>query len=253
MCNKLNIVLYGINELSAYLLKTLDKEKYDIVGFYDKQDDFPTDNINGIKRIPIDKLADNPSDYIIVCSEETVELVSTVNSNVKVINLSAQLKEYLTVYNQLYYSNYEYSLLYTNIAKAKTDLACEIFITGLSYAQRGIDETLLNKKSVKLSSTSQDLYYDYVIAKDILSVSHNFKYCILGMAYYSFDCDLSQQSEAWRIGKVYYPLYHDCHHYHLTDNYSLPIGINEMSDYIHNEHLICDQRLIVNCLGMYLK
>jgi len=248
MSNKLNIILYGINELSIYLLQTLEKEKYNIIGFSDKENNATTDGINGMKIIPIDQLENNPYDYIIICSDETVDLKSIGNSECKVINLSAQLKEYLNIYNHLYYSNYDYNLLWANIEKAKTDPSCELFITGLSYAQRGIDETLLQKKSVKLSSTSQDLYYDYVIAKDILSVPHNFKYCILGMAYFSFDCDLSLQSESWRIGQVYYPLYRDCHHYQLTENYSPPIGINKISDYIHYDHPVIDQSLIIKCL-----
>jgi len=91
----------------------------------------------------------------------------------------------------------------------------ELIVTGLSYAEVGINTKFLDKESINFALSSQDLYYDYKILEYILacsSVKDHIKYVLINMAYYSFDFDLSRTFERARVHR-YYPFIKDTHNY----------------------------------------
>ncbi|KEK24132.1 hypothetical protein [Bacillus gaemokensis] len=139
-------------------------------------------------------------------------LIQSGVESTKIINLTDYMYEWQKRLFSIYQINPDFMNVYTAMQKVKSNPTYELFITGLSYPYCGINPELLQKKSVKLTLPSQDLYYDYLIAKQLLSNPHVFQYCIMGIGYFSFHFDLSLSSEAHRIHNVYYPLFQDGHH-----------------------------------------
>lgn len=91
----------------------------------------------------------------------------------------------------------------------------ELLSTGLSYVETAINDDLLNVPSFNFALSSQDLFYDYNVVKYLLNFQHiknNLKYCIIGLAYYSFDYDLSKSSGATRVHR-YLPTLGTTHNY----------------------------------------
>ncbi|WLR55548.1 hypothetical protein LC048_00555 [Mesobacillus subterraneus] len=84
---------------------------------------------------------------------------------------------------------------------------------------RGVVEEEVEQSALKFALPSQDLYYEYLILKDIIESGVKIKYYILGLAYYSFDWDLSlTRQEVSRIKNVYYPIFKDSHNSELEKN-----------------------------------
>ncbi|MCX7780190.1 MAG: hypothetical protein N2491_04620 [Negativicutes bacterium] len=241
------IAILGETKYLPVLVKHLNNGKNSLILVSDEHHSYK-DNY-GLTIIPIEKLQETDYDFFMICSNKPNIEQELGNSKFKnLINLNKTLDDYFQSYRALFYKNYQYNLLNCNIAKAKSNSGYELFIAGLSYALMGVHEGLLQKKSVKLSSVSQDLYYDLLIAKKILSGLHSFRYCILGLAYYSFDFDLSLSGEAWRIQNTYYPIFGDAHHYQLPANYCLPVGVDKIAEIIEISHPVIYHDMLLHCL-----
>ena len=92
-----------------------------------------------------------------------------------------------------------------------------VFITGISRMWRATDLESYKLPAVCCAYTSQDLYYDYLWAKKILSfANHNFKYAVIGVTEYSFQYDESIGSPEQFLMLPYYRLFKDVHNYHVT-------------------------------------
>lgn len=70
----------------------------------------------------------------------------------------------------------------------------EMFATGISPAWNGLDVTKFKRKLINLARPSQDLYYDFNIAKHIIlhEERHNIRCALIGLAPYSFHYSLSK-------------------------------------------------------------
>lgn len=88
----------------------------------------------------------------------------------------------------------------------------KILITGLSYHNEGIDETKFDDPVVNMAMGSQDLFYDYEVAKYVMRTQNGggISYCIIGMSYYSMEYDYSKSCNAQWIIR-YYPEIADAH------------------------------------------
>lgn len=110
--------------------------------------------------------------------------------------------------------NYDRLWLKSMIQKAQTtDIPDSVLITGSSHALNGIYEPMW-KNAVNCSMHSQDLYYDFVCARNVLEKNKNFTKCFIILGYYITYQDLSL-SKIWGknlIERVYYPIFHDAHH-----------------------------------------
>lgn len=70
----------------------------------------------------------------------------------------------------------------------------EMLVTGISYAAFAFYPPFIKKETVNFALPSQDLYYDYEIAKFLMNfpnVNKNLKYVIVSLCYFSFNGDLS--------------------------------------------------------------
>ncbi len=90
-------------------------------------------------------------------------------------------------------------------------------ITGLSYAEVGIKESI-NNDFINFSFSSQDLYYDFLLIKYLFNfkqVKDNLRYVIINMGYYSFDYDMTKTNARNRIHRYidYFKDYHNNHNF----------------------------------------
>ncbi len=113
--------------------------------------------------------------------------------------------------------NYNYTYLKTMLMKGKQfSKKGSTLITGSSYALSGIKEEAWNN-AVSCSCSSQDLYYDFRCAYDVISSvpQNTFSKCFMVKGYYAACHDLSssKQERERVITDVYYPLLNDAHNW----------------------------------------
>lgn len=70
----------------------------------------------------------------------------------------------------------------------------KIFATGTSPTAAAIDIRSFNFKTINFATSSQDLYYNFQIAKTVIECGENnsIRYALIGLAPYSFHFDLSK-------------------------------------------------------------
>ena len=131
------------------------------------------------------------------------------------------------------WKNYNYVYLKTMLHKAKgmSDKNATL-ITGSSYALSGIKESLWNN-AVNCSMSSQDLYYDFRCAYDVISsvTPGTYKKCFIVKGYYAGFHDISSSvNERERIiSSVYHPIFKDAH------NWETPMEENLWKEIIRGE------------------
>lgn len=112
-------------------------------------------------------------------------------------------------------------------------------ITGSSHALYGFDERMWDN-AVNVSMHSQDIYYDYLCAKNIIANSrHQITKCFIVLGYYIAYQDLSRSNimREKMITKIYYPIFHDAH------NWGQPYSIDrwkEIGNYTEQVKEICE-------------
>ena len=94
----------------------------------------------------------------------------------------------------------------------------EMFATGGCYTALGLDNTKFKYKLFNMGKGSQDLYYDYQIAKFILDqnsrVGGRLKYALIGLAPFHFHYDASRTSFVCSVLQ-YYIAFKDLHNFWL--------------------------------------
>jgi len=88
-------------------------------------------------------------------------------------------------------------------------------VTGMSNAAVGVDTTVLRDHFINLAASSQDLYFDYEVAKFALSMARiraTVQFAIVGLHYISFQYDLSLSALRHRV-LAYYPFVRKIHNY----------------------------------------
>lgn len=145
-------------------------------------------------------------------------------------------KYILTFIKQYLDKNYDYVYLKTAFEKGKKHSKKNAaLVTGSSYSMCAIDVNIM-KNTTNCSMHSQDLYYDFKCAKEVLDVNETaFSKCFIAMGYYTASQDLSKGVRAGNaiIEKVYYPLFGDVRNciefnkYDPRDGFELSDGFAE--------------------------
>lgn len=93
----------------------------------------------------------------------------------------------------------------------------KFFITGVSHAFAGTDLSCYRESGLNLALTSQDLFYDYCLARMVLENkdSTQLRDAIIGIAPFSLHYDLSRSSNAKRV-HIYVPMVRDTHNYDVS-------------------------------------
>lgn len=184
---------------------------------------------------------------ILIISEETVNCAEDTHNFDKIIDYDKFMNDMFSLSEKIYNENYDYNYLFNSIIKAKNGNN-DTIVVGSSYSLFGIDETKFNERIVNLSLQSQDIYYSFMIAKDIINKNKNIKKCYIGTGYWSFYHDLSKSvgSEIQRIENVYYPIFKDSNHYKYESKKHIQ-NLNNFTDEISK--IIFNIRSLYNCFS----
>lgn len=144
-------------------------------------------------------------------------------------------------------NNYDYLWLKTMLNKARTGTAPNAtLITGSSHALNGIQESQW-EDAINCSMHSQDIYYDFLCAKEALRDGRKFSKCFIVMGYYIAFQDLSRSkiSRETMISRVYYPIFQDARHWKdcqpidlWADVGTVPTPIREMCEQAASQKLL---------------
>lgn len=160
--------------------------------------------------------------------------------------LTIQRHEALDPITQIFWErNYNYVWLKAMIEKAKqVNSTGSTLVTGSSYGVNGILEHHW-AKAVNCSSSSQDLYYDFLCAKNVLdsNAGHNFTRCFIIGGYYSpyHDDSKGKQEIELAVSRVFDPIFGDTHNWKKTFQADLWAGLGNLSQ---EEKIFCEQRAI---------
>ncbi|MCI1477716.1 MAG: chemotaxis protein [Clostridium beijerinckii] len=158
-------------------------------------------------------------DFIVIASQYNEEIYS------QLINMGISknaIFEYINFFN-IANNKFEYSL---NVYKENVSVY-ETLITGISYFVNGIHSDTLLKRGINFSFDSQDLYYDYNIAKHLLeNYNTNFKYCVIGLSYYCFQYDLSLSAMKNNVN-LYYRTLMKSHYYKVDESFENRLDVNK--------------------------
>lgn len=186
-------IVTGVNNLSIKIEELIDSKKCRVVAFVSDNSEQNGQTINGIPIFGRDEIPYINHDYLIIADNYNCSIEEEM-----VINVF----EYIN-----YYYDYEIFRAYEFYCKCKRPI--DGFITGISYAEVGIDTTHLKDNVINVAVSSQDLFYDYQWAEMILNnkeLESEIKFVIIGMSYYSFEYDLSKSNLKNRINS-YYPFF----------------------------------------------
>ena len=163
----------------------------------------------------------------------------------------ANMKKYMD-------KNYDYAYLKAaferglNIKKKGASL-----ITGSSHSMCAIDVNIM-QNTINCSMHSQDLYYDFKCAREILDINPSpFKRCFIVMGYYVAGQDLSKGVRAGNaiIEKVYYPLFGDVRNVVEFNKYNPREGFELTEGYAEKIERLVIERLntVENYFNVYKK
>ena len=185
--------------------------------------------------------------YNILLVEENINFKN--NFFDEVLNYSNIANDFLALVNTIYINNYDFNYLYNSLNKSY-EYNIESIIVGNSYPLVGIEENLLNKKTINLSMHSQDLYYSYKLAKNAILKNKNIKQCIFGISYYVLTHDLSMCESLYSknmIQNVYYPLLNDLHNSNIK-NITKQKGLSEFKI-----DILIESIFDINAVELYFK
>ncbi|WML35482.1 hypothetical protein [Clostridium sp. OS1-26] len=186
-------VAIDINCLLTNIEELMDLERCRIIAIISNDSELQGKYIQGIPVFGQHEIHYVNYDYLLVadysmCAQDEKGVIS--------------INDYLKCYY-----HYEIFRAYANYSNCKKPF--EGFITGLSYAEVGIDTEQLPYNVANVAVSSQDLFYDYQWARMILNndeIVNDIKFAIIGLSYYSFEYDLSKSNFKKMIYN-YYPFF----------------------------------------------
>ena len=193
-----NIIIFGTGKTSKIVATGLS-DQVNIIAYCDNDKTKWYKKLNERDIIPPSNLKDIYYDYIIIASQYN-EII--YNQLIEMKIPSNKIFEFFK------YINTSFNIVLWNIKNLlENNSDAETLITGISYAQRGIDVNQFNKKTYNLACGSQDLYYDYHIIKFLIE---NYREklkkvnnVIIGLCYYSFQYDMSLSAMKNRVWFYY--------------------------------------------------
>jgi hypothetical protein len=242
-----DVILYGDIEKCIEFINRF-KSEINIIG-YIKNNIGVNNNECGINSIDIKEINDIKYNYIVITDTDNEESLRKFN---ELVNLGLK-KDKIYLSNKLNMQfpieGFKYKLLkFMRMDKIET------VVTGLSYAEVGIDCDFLGKNSINFALSSQDIYYDYKILQYLMrfdKVANNLKNVIINLSYYSLDYDLSKTSEALRIHR-YYPIIQEPHNYEEEISFLLLNKLYDLkwktSDYENMSFLKANTIIGENCI-----
>ena len=103
--------------------------------------------------------------------------------------------------------------------KEYSDISFRRFVFGMSHSHVGLLECILKGNTFKFSAPSMDLYYHYLVLKDLCANydMSTIKQVIFELPYYVFNYDVSKCKRTFEQRINFFAYYGDYHHYGETD------------------------------------
>ena len=95
----------------------------------------------------------------------------------------------------------------------------DMFATGLSYVEVGLDVTQFKRKLFNFGRSSQDLYYNFQVAKHIVAYGRGhrkLRYALIGLAPYLFHYDHSKTPNNQHALLQYFISFGDLHNFYVS-------------------------------------
>lgn len=203
------VILWGAGNTAKEALQYISDE-ITIIGVLDNNPEI--ESFGGLPILEKCKLSTYDYDYIVICSTYYDEIYE------QLIHMGVSTQKILeySFFKSERYHMYILDFFAKKWKQLERQNSPEVFISGISYQNDGIDETVFNKEIGKIAFNfalrGQDLFYDYQIAKllDKESFLLNTTHYIIGLCYYSFEYDLSKSANAWEIIR-YFPYIKEQH------------------------------------------
>lgn len=119
----------------------------------------------------------------------------------------------------------------------------EMFATGISHVEKALDVTRFNHKIFNFGRGSQDLYYNFQVAKYVVTCGKKYnklKYALIGLAPYSFHYDLSKSANNQFLMLQHFIAFKDLH------NFYLPAEVYK--NFFHKDYLA--NKLLLNSMDI---
>lgn len=155
----------------------------------------------------------NKKAFKVLIVENIVEFSSVNIKFDSVLSYYGIVNEFKNICQNLYSAYYDYNFLRNELKASKLEDVKNI-IVGNSYSLVGVSKNNLSIKTTNLSMSSQDLYYSYKLAKEVISNNTNITRCIIGTGYYIAYHDLSRGESIYSkkmLSYTYKPLLNDIH------------------------------------------
>lgn len=202
-----NVIIFGTGSTSKAVLKLL-KNEINIIAYADN-DTLKWNSYFYDKRVTSpDEIKNYKYDFIIIASY-AYEVIYE-----QLINLGVKPNKILRFYK---FYDFYLETLKNRVDRFNNDENIECIITGISYTRCAIKEEILLKKTAMFALESQDLYYDYKIAKYLIEQKvQDIKYVIIGLCYYTFQYDMSLSKKRDRV-MLYYDILKIVHNFHQSE------------------------------------
>ncbi|APB69346.1 hypothetical protein PPYC1_02625 [Paenibacillus polymyxa] len=175
-----SVVISGINLISMNINKLIDASKARIIAFISDESEYNGKFIENIAVVNSKEIENIVIDFLIITDNYSSYKATTIIDLRKFVESSYDFEAYRAYKSFISYKNDNNTI--------------NGFVTGLSYAEVGIDIKELEPYNVvNLAVSSQDLYYDYQWVK-LLVEKQNVNFVFVGLSYYSFEYDLSKSS-----------------------------------------------------------
>lgn len=218
---KINVAICGIGEKTLYIYNIISPESVSIKAFV--SDDSHMNKIGNVPIISSSSLVQEEYDYLIIAESKDVRKLS-IQDYSKIIDYEA--------YWNLISTNHHNWCVYINELEQIND--SEGLVLGISY--RDINTKYFSKKICNIAASGQDLYYDLMLLRQVLAASGpRLKYCIITLAKYSFEYDLSLSSQSVILPYYYYRT-NSIHNYKDTTQKEQIDRINLFEDVIFIEN-----------------
>lgn len=243
----IRILVFGTSGGWQEMKPFLDYNKVNIEAFVDNDSSKYNSKLEGIEIIPPSDMKKFQYEYVVIASSYyksiKSQLIDLGINESKIICHCEYLSKYQILLDEYMWENHCRSNLNKNLNLAFDPSAKkQLIVTGISYGEFGIDASKLKCDAINFALASQDLYYDYKIAEHVIRNSKNhIKTCIMGLAYYSFDYDLSKTALKERCKRVYSKILGYKHNYVESDDnaerYVLNYQQNVMSKFFDDKYI----------------
>lgn len=239
---KMRIVLYLFEKKLLQFAKLLKKDTVIYICRDEEASEQPP-VMPGALSVTIDGLPQLKFDYVIILTEEQKKSQKALAHLITKGIPSNKILEYYTFWKNPAKSRAEE--FYENGAVPGYDG----FIFGMSHSYGGLIEKILSGNYYKFSAPSMDLYYHYMVLKDVCSHydMRLIKQVIFELPYYIFNYDISKCKNVFKQRMNYYYYYSDYHHFGANEEDRRQI---EMFEALNS---LCEKPYYAKSIGKTIK